>query len=171
MRKEIYDFITSDSTDIRARLVGVVNQGQANEYYVTKKFNNDYFGSAYITLTKLLLMRAEVAVETGDLSTAVTDINKIINRAYPGNTAKEASTALGTDLLILIREERRKELFCEGDRTYYLRRLGAFGSSSVKPVTGVTIRSAPWNCPGLALQFPSTEASSVFFLNETGGCN
>jgi hypothetical protein len=171
LRKEIYDLITSDTTDIRARLVGVVNEGKANEFFVSKKFNNDYFGSAYITLTKLLLMRAEVAAETGDLSTAVADINKIINRAYPGNTAKEATTALGEDLLVLIREERRKELFCEGDRTYYMKRLGAFGSTSVKPVTGVTIRSAPWNCPGLALQFPSTEVTSVFILNETGGCN
>ncbi len=171
LRKEIYDLITSDSTDIRSRLVGVVNEGQANEFFVSKKFNNDYFGAAYITLTKLLLMRAEVAAETGDLSTAVADINKIINRAYPGNTAKEATIALGADLLVLIREERRKELFCEGDRTYYLKRLGAFGSSSVKPVTGVTVRSAPWNCPGLALQFPSTEATAVFILNETGGCN
>ncbi len=171
LRKELYDFIKQDSTDIRGNLVGVVNEGKANEYYVCKKFNNDYFGTPYVSLTKLLLTRAEVNAELGNLNAAVEDINKIIKRAYPGNTAKEASIALGADLLILIREERRKELFCEGDRTYYLKRLGAFGASSIKPVNSVTIRSAPWNCPGLSLQFPSTEVTAVFILNETGGCN
>ncbi len=172
VRKELYDLINSDTTDIRSRLVGVVNAGQANEYYVCNKFNNEYFASPCLTLTQLLLTRAEAAAETNDLATASSDINKIIARAYPGNANKLTTPALGVaSLLTVIRDERRKELFCEGDRTQSLKRIGAFGLSSQLPVNGLTIRNAPWNCPGMALQFPAVERSNLFIMNETGGCN
>lgn len=171
IRKELYDLIMSDTTDARRKLVKIFNQGQANEFYTCSKFNNDYFGSPYLTLTKLLLTRAEIAAETGDLTTASDDVNRIIARAYPGNANKLTSAGLGaSNLLVIIREERRKELFAEGDRTNQMKRIGALGVNSQLPNTSVTIRNAPWNCPGLALQFPSTEVTSVFILNETGGC-
>ena len=171
--QELYNFIKQDTTDARGNLIDVVNEGQANQYFVTKKFNNDYFGAPYITLTQLLLTRAEVLAELNqNTSQAVSDINQIIARAYPGNANKLLpSNESAANIVSTVRSERRKELFCEGDRVQYLKRLGAFGATSVAPVTNLTIRSAPWNCPGLALQFPSTEQTSVFIMNETGGCN
>lgn len=172
IRREIYNLIKDDSTDIRGNLVGVVNEGQANEYFICRKFNNDYFACPYLTLTQMLLTRAEVAAELGDAGTASDDLNLIIARAYPGNAAKLTSAGLGAaNLLVIARTERRKELFCEGDRVQSLKRIGARGTNSLVPNSAVTIRSAPWNCPGLALQFPSTEQTSVFIMNETGGCN
>lgn len=172
IRKELYDFIKSDTTDIRAKLVSVFNEGQANEYYTCNKFNNEYFASPCLTLTQLLLTRAEAAAETNDLTTASNDINRIIARAYPGNNNKLTNPAIGTaSLLTVIREERRKELFCEGDRIQSLKRIGAYGFTSQLPVNGLTIRNAPWNCPGMVLQFPAVERSNLFIMNETGGCN
>jgi hypothetical protein len=147
-----------------------MNPNTPKQYRVLKKFNADYFSVPLINTTQLLLTRAEVLAELGqDLGQAVTDVNAIIKRAYPGNNNKEvAANADARTILLTVRAERRKELFCEGDRVNYLKRIGALAN----PLDGaITIRNAVWNCPGLALQFPSSERTSIFVMNETGGCN
>jgi hypothetical protein len=56
----------------------------------------------------------------------------------------------------------------EGIRTQDLKRIGA-----LEDPTGsgfVTIRNSKWNCPGLALQFPVNENTSIFEFNPEGGC-
>jgi hypothetical protein len=46
-----------------------------------------------------------------------------------------------------------------------LKRRGAKGEN-------IIIRGAPWNCPGMALQFPNGEFTSALFTgNPEGGCN
>ena len=46
-----------------------------------------------------------------------------------------------------------------------LQRHGAMGED-------VTIRNAPWDCPGMALQFSASEGNVAGFeFNEVGGCN
>jgi hypothetical protein len=167
---DIYNLIAADTTDARIQFFGTMNPGSPKQYHVLKKFNEDYFPVPLINMTQLVLTRAEVLAELGqDLGQAVTDINAIIKRAYRGNKDKEiAANADARTILLTVRAERRKELFCEGDRVNYLKRIGALAN----PLDGaITIRNAVWNCPGLALQFPSSERTSIFVMNETGGCN
>ena len=172
LSKELYLLLTSDTLDKRGKnLVQIFNAGKDNEYYGCKKFNSDFFGVPYLNVTDMLLTRAELEAETGDLNSAITDINKIIHRAYADSTTREISAgANATDVLAAIRKERRLELFCEGDRVQSLKRRGANNTDpSYDP--NLKIRNAPWNCPGLTLQFPSVETGAGFIFNGTGGCN
>ena len=165
--KELFDLIKADSTDIRGNLVREYNSGQANAYYAVRKFDDVYFGTPAITVTHLIFARAEILARTSNTPQAVVDINKIIERAYPGNANKLLpSNASQTDILNTIVLERRKEFFAEGDRLSYIRRLGAFYNR-----TGTVIRGANWDCDGLTFQFPSNEKSAVFIFNPTNSCN
>lgn len=165
--KDLYNIITADSTDARSKLVKIVNSGKATEFYGVTKFDDIYFGTPSITLTQLLLTRAEALARTGtNLTQAVSDVNQIINRAYPTNPNKAlASNADASTILSTVVSERRKELFAEGDRLSNAKRMAAFYNRSA------TIRNAPWDCNGLVFQFPSNEKSAVFVFNPSGGCN
>lgn len=172
LSKELYLLLTSDTLDKRGKnLVQLFNAGKDNEYYGCKKFNSDFFGVPYLNMTDIILTRAELAAETGDLPTAISDVNKIIYRAYADSTTKVLSGgANATDVLAEIRKQRRLELFCEGDRVQSLKRRGA--NNTDPSYTGnLKIRNAPWSCPGLTLQFPSVETGAGFIFNGTGGCN
>lgn len=164
---ELYTLLTVDTFDLRGKtLVTVKNQGKDNERYAVKKFDADYFGVPVLTLTDMYLTRAEVLAEKGNISAAADDINKIVGRAYSDSTGKSLSpNSTQSGALTFIRLQRRLELFCEGDRVQELKRIGAFQSPNL------TIRNAPWNCPGMALQFPSTETGAGFIFNQSGGCN
>lgn len=165
--QELYNLITSDTTDIRASLVGIYNKDKATEFYGVKKYDDNYFGTPSITLTQLLLTRAEVLARLGtDLPQAVSDVNQIINRAYPTNPNK--ALALNSDAATILSNvliERRKELFSEGDRLSNLKRIAAYYDRSA------SIRGSSWDCNGLVFQFPSNEKSGVFVFNPSGGCN
>jgi hypothetical protein len=166
--RELYLMFKSDSSDKRGKtLVQVFNEGKDNEFFAVSKFNRDYFGVPYLHLTDMLLTRAELLASSGtDLATAIADVNKIIARAYSDSTAKmlPAGAPQGT-VLAEVRKQRRLEMFCEGDRVQELKRLGAKGEANI------TIRNAPWNCPGMVLQFPSVETGQGFVFNPSGGCN
>jgi hypothetical protein len=165
--QDLYNLITTDTSDDRANLVKVVNEGKASEFYGVTKFDDIYFGTPSITLTQLLLTRAELLARTGsNLPQAVEDVNKIIVRAYPRNRNKDlASNSDAALILSTVLSERRKELFAEGDRLSNLKRMAAFYNRSA------TIRTSPWDCNGLVFQFPSNEKSAVFVFNPSGGCN
>jgi len=106
------------------------------------------------------LIRAEAYASLGtNVATAQEDINEIRTRA-----GLSALTSTGSQLLQDIRLERRKELCFEGDRTTQIKRMGVLGNESLS-------RNAPWNCPGMVLQFPGSENTVIgFTLNPTGGC-
>lgn len=165
--KDVYNLITSDSTDARAKLVKIVNEGKASEFCGVTKFDDIFFGTPSITLTQLLLTRAEALARLGtNLTQAVGDINQIIARAYPTNANKLlASNSDASLILSTVISERRKELFAEGDRLSNLKRMAAFYDRTA------TIRNSPWDCNGLVFQFPSNEKSAVFVFNPSGGCN
>ncbi|MES2780418.1 MAG: RagB/SusD family nutrient uptake outer membrane protein [Bacteroidota bacterium] len=172
LSKELYTLLTADTLDKRGKnLVQIFNAGKDNEYYGCKKFNSDFFGVPYLNMTDLVLTRAELAAETGDLATAIGDINKIIYRAYADSTTKIlAGGANASDVLAEIRKQRRLELFCEGDRVQSLKRRGA-NNTDPSYNSNLKIRNASWYCPGLTLQFPSVETGAGFVFNGTGGCN
>lgn len=170
MSDELYTLMTSDTTDRRRKFAALLNAGQPNEVKVTTKFNLNNFSTAYLHLTDMLLMRAEILALGGNSAGAIADLNLIIRRAYGAGSAKETSVAAltGTALVNEIRNQRRIEMHMEGDRLEQLKRIGAFHSGA----TPVMIRNAPWNCNGMVLQFPSSAGTvKGFVFNPEGGCD
>lgn len=165
MSKEFYDLVAATADDMRDSVwMSLLNEGNPNEIVVQSKFNYDFIDVPIIHLTKLKLIRAEaLASVNSDLATAIQDVNDIRERAYGGTTQNLMAGATASEILTAVRYERRVELMCEGDRGHEMKRLGVLGEIQ-------TIRGADWNCPGQVLQFPSVERSSVFVLNEEGGC-
>ena len=130
------------------------------------RFNEkEYFNVPLVHLTMLHLLRAECYGELGsDLETAIADINAIRARAFGAGNNDLASEATAAEVILAAREEYRKETACEGHWTDQLLRRGAMGED-------ITIRYAPWDCPGMSLQFSNTESTvQGFELNEEGGC-
>ena len=136
-----------------------------NILYVTNLFNATPFHIPLVTLTEMHLTRAEcLAYLNQDLATAIADVNAIRERARGNSGTNLPSSASADDIRDAARIERRYELFGTGDRVQQLKRRGVEGEE-------IVIRDAPWDCPGMVLQFPAVERVDGFPLNETGGCN
>ncbi|MCG9879441.1 MAG: RagB/SusD family nutrient uptake outer membrane protein [Bacteroidia bacterium] len=165
---ELYNLLSSDTTDRRSKFVGLINAGQVNEIKVSTKFNLNNFATPYLTLTDMLLMRAEIFAIQSNSGAAILDLGLIVKRAYGETSTKYVSLSAlnGQALIDEIRLQRRIEMHLEGDRLTQLKRIGAFHSTST------TIRNAPWNCPGMVLQFPASAGTvQGFIFNPEGGCN
>ncbi|POY37398.1 hypothetical protein C3K47_06450 [Solitalea longa] len=136
---------------------------------VLTKYNSSVFELPVIHLTEMKLTRAESAGELNDaakMAVGIQDINDILARAY-GSTVPPLATNSSSALVITTaRQQRILEMVGEGDRLTQIKRIGASGEN-------VITRGAPWNCPGMVLQFPQAEiANSVDFpRNPEGGCN
>ena len=151
--QDLYNSIPS--TDKRKALLEETD----GEYFLNK-FNKGILHVPLVHYTELLLIRAEAAAETNSLSQAENDINLILNRAG----LSTISGLTKTQLINLVREQRRIELLGEGNRINDLKRIGV-------NETSLTIRNAPWNCNGIIFQSPATEVFTGFIQNPTGGCN
>ncbi|MCO4294390.1 RagB/SusD family nutrient uptake outer membrane protein [Solitalea sp. MAHUQ-68] len=142
---------------------------QVQGFGVLTKYNSSVFELPIIHLTEMKLTRAESAGELNDASkmaVGIQDLNDILARAY-GNTIPPLATNSSAALVITTaRQQRILEMVGEGDRLTQIKRIGASGEN-------VITRGAPWNCPGMVLQFPQAEiANSVNFpKNPEGGCN
>ena len=80
------------------------------------------------------------------------------------DAAKDAG-ATAADIVEAARYDYRKETVGMGLWVEQLQRHGAMGED-------ITIRNAPWDCPGMALQFSASEGNVAGFeFNEVGGCN
>ena len=119
-------------------------------------------------ITELKLIRAESAVELNqNIPVAISDINDITTRAYDGFLAPLDGTATLPVIKARIRTERKLEMVYEScDRLQEIKRIGAKGEVSVSH------DNAPWDCNGMALQFPASEfnVNANFAPNPTGGC-
>ena len=160
---------TADTADKRSKFYLIFNAGDASETYGITKFNSDFLSNPISYLSQLKLMRAEaLAILNSDLTTAIGDVNDIMQRAYGSSNKNLPSNTPAADVIAMARKQRRLEFPCEGIRVQDLKRIGAkedpSGSGSVM------IRTSKWNCPGLALQFPVSENTSVFEFNAEGGC-
>jgi starch-binding outer membrane protein, SusD/RagB family len=135
--------------------------------YSINKYKHPSFVLPVIHLTELKLIRAESAAELDqNLATAIADINDITNRAYAGTLAPLGGGASAATIKARVRSERILEMaFESGDRLQQIKRIGAKGETSMS-------RTAPWNCLGMALQFPATETNvnSNFIQNPIGTC-
>jgi hypothetical protein len=154
-------FLNADTNDIRAKewLREIVVGG--NSTFGVSRFDRTFMWVPLLHLTEMKLTRAEALASLGsDPVTAQNDLNEIRNRA-----GLNSINPVGADLLEAVRQERRKELCFEGDRVAQIKRYGVLGEPSES-------RGAPWNCPGMVLQFPGSENAVIGFeLNPTGGCN
>lgn len=135
-----------------------------NLFYVTNKFDAEFFHVPVLSHTQMMLIRAECAgVLNLGLEDAIDDINRIRERAYGGIIANLPNTANAQEVIEAARIESRFELAFTGQRTHDLKRRGVQGEN-------IVVRGAPWDCAGMVLQFPSTEQTDLFPLNPAGGC-
>jgi hypothetical protein len=86
-------------------------------------------------------------------------------RAFGAGINVLSSGASAQEIVTAARDEFRKETISEGLRLDQIRRQGALGEN-------VLVRNAPWDCPGMAIQFPNSEFTGAAFIgNPEGGCN
>lgn len=159
--KTFFDLATADTNDLRSQWFDVLFPGESNQAYGVAKFNFEFLEVPVIHYTEMKLIKAECLFEAGDQVGALAEINDL--RARAG--AELLSGISGAELFNAIHYERRLEMCFEGDRVFQLKRLGVRGLIQ-------TIRNAPWNCNGMAIQFPNSEGTGGGFLfNPEGGCN
>jgi hypothetical protein len=157
--------IAMQGHDRRSAFYEAKNPGKANEYFVCHKFDKDYFNMPLLHYTDLMLLRAECLLETGgDKATAIDDVDRVRKRAYGTNWIALDNMIPNQQLMDSLRLQRKLEMAFEGDWTLQQRRMGAKGLN-------VKIRNSPWNCPGMVLQFPSSENTKGFVFNQEGGCD
>ena len=160
--QETFGTLPDTSVDKRAEWFTISNGGTSNERYLLNKFPLEMLNMPLIYLTDIKLLRAEANAILGtNLSQAIDDVNDIRTRANFSILLPPTTNAEG--IIIGAQRERRIEMSGEGDWVQHLKRRGASGEN-------IIIRDAPWNCPGMILQFPSTENTNVFEMNIEGGC-
>ncbi|MEM6271186.1 MAG: RagB/SusD family nutrient uptake outer membrane protein [Bacteroidota bacterium] len=154
----------ADTADLRRQWYISQDTLQASERIYLTRFNADFFNVPIVHLAEVMLIRAECAVELGDLTTAESDLNAIRTRAGldPVNPGQGANA-----LRTFIQAERRLELVGEGNRLHDLKRQAVNGNPSL------TINGAPWDCAGMVVQLPDEEAAGnpEIVLNPEGNCN
>lgn len=166
---DLYNLIHADTTDRRNNFLKTVVKDGVQTILTTKFDLQTVFACPYITLTELLLTRAEcLGMLNSNISQGVDDLNKIIRRAYGSSTTRALSaSADAATLLSETRLQRRLEMFCEGDRLQQFKRIAVASTNNPQE-----IRGAKWNCPGMILQFPGSEGTSANFIyNPTTVCN
>jgi hypothetical protein len=164
--KELYDTYVTDTNDARVQqFLELLNPGTPEEFVAIRKFNRQIFDVAILHLTDLKLLRAEALALSGtDLATAIQDVNDVRERAYGSANRNLGASASASAIIDAARYERRIEMLGEGDRIQQLKRRGALEGEAIE------IRGDDWNCPGMIIQFPATERTSLFELNPQGGC-
>lgn len=166
--KEFYDQYAGNPDDARLAFFQLQNPDQPNELVAVYKFDKDYFNVPVLHLTDMHLLRAEALLylSSSNAAAAAADVNLIRERAYGATSPLllDPNSATASEVLQAVRFERRIEMFGEGDRIQQLKRRGASGEA-------ITVRGgAPWNCPGMVIQFPISEKTDLFEMNQTGGC-
>jgi len=164
MTEELYQLQTGQGAiGLRPPLYVTVTQEDI-PYYVTNMFEPEFFHIPILTITQMKLIRAESAAELGtNFGVAIQDINDIRERAYGTNAFDLIGSATGEDIIEAARLERRLEFPFNGQRLHDLKRMGSQGED-------IEVRGVPYDCPGMLIQFPSTEGTDLFPLNPSGGC-
>lgn len=169
LSQDAYDLFATNPLDNRNSWVQAA-QGQFQLLRFGTQATNtnriNFFPIPILRLTVLKLIRAESCGELGtDLTTAIDDVNDIRERAF-GNTSQNLNAGAGSaEIIDAARLEFRKETMGEGLWVDQLKRRGARGEN-------INVRNAPWNCNGMAIQFPQSEGTGVSFVfNPQGGCN
>ncbi|MEN9333966.1 MAG: hypothetical protein RLY35_1146 [Bacteroidota bacterium] len=169
----------ASSNEVEVPFVQLINQNSADkrkdawmatsgsQITLTKFQSKVAFNIPLMYQTEMMLIRAEAIAyaQTGRLSEAIADINAIRSRAYSQDNSL-SSNATAEQVKEAARKEYRLETIGEGKWLDQFRRIAIESNTTLK------IRTSPWNCPGMALQFPNNEFTSALFVgNPEGGCN
>jgi starch-binding outer membrane protein, SusD/RagB family len=164
LSEEFATFLNLNQADQR---IGAWTEVVGNRSFLKRFYEEQVYSIPIIHLTELKLIRAEAQASKagGDLGEARADINDILNRAFEPGTNEIPESATAEQIKQEARKQYRIETIGEGKYVDQLRRRGALGET-------VIIRGAPYNCPGMAIQFPNAESTVIGFeLNPEGGCN
>ncbi len=169
LSQEANNFFTQTPADLRNQwITQAAGQSQLKRFgdVTTNNANINFFDIPILRLTVIKLIRAESLGSLGtDKATAIDDLNAIRNRAFLPGTNEVSSSESFENIVAFAREEFRKETIAEGLFVDQLKRRGAMGES-------IMIRNAPWNCDGMAIQFPISENTGAgFVFNPRAGCN
>lgn len=164
MSEEFFNGVTGNSPGAPRASLYEEREVDGNTFYVTNMFNAEFFNIPIFSYTQMMLIRAESAGELNqNIAQAIEDINAIRVRAYGGVLNNLTLSATAQDVINAARTESRYELAFTGQRFHDIKRRGTQGEPLI-------VRGAPWDCPGMVLQFPSTEETDLFPLNPSGGC-
>jgi tetratricopeptide (TPR) repeat protein len=158
---EFYNFVNLNSADDRLGWM----QADGGKYRNLRFKDKIFFNIPIIYTSELRLIRAEALAELGqNLGTAIEDINAIRDRAFGIGLNDLDANSTAAQIIDAARREYRIETMGEGKWVDQLKRRGAKGEN-------IIVRGAPWNCDGMALQFPNSEFTSALFVgNPEGGC-
>jgi len=164
LSQDIYGLATADPNDLRGQLwYKPIEGGAALLTQCTKFGYTTAINVPLAHLSELKLIRAEAAAELQN-PIALQDLNDLRIRAGVQPIGNGTSFS---DLITLIRAERRLELVAEGNRLHDLKR------QAVRDLPNLKIRGiAPWDCPGMVCQLPDNElrGNPNMDPNPAGGC-
>lgn len=129
----------------------------------TYRFKGSYDGSNYggnafngIATDEIYLIRAECFARRGDKDAALNDLNTLMEKRWKNNgTWIPFTTASSQDALIIILQERRKELIQRGLRWADIKRLNKEGANIIlKRELNSTVYILSPNSPRYALPIP-----------------
>jgi starch-binding outer membrane protein, SusD/RagB family len=167
LSEEFYNFMVLTPSDKRYQEWVLSENGQFRSLRFGSNADQTYFFPIPILrLTVINLIHAEACAQTGsNLQAAIDEINAIRERAYAPTPNPIDNNSSASEIIDVAREEFRKETFCEGLWIDQIKRIGASEGNYI-------VRGAPWNCPGMAIQFPVNEFNGNSFVgNDEGGCN
>lgn len=181
---EGYTFIGSSSTSIqlRAEFVSIVDSSdlrlsnwmghyadENREYHYVHKYkdrssiNNMTEYSMVMRLAEQYLIRAEARAALGDISGAIADLDKIRGRSGLKLITNINSTINTEELIDLIMEERKRELFAEwGHRWLDLKRRN-------RAEEELTDKTASWEETDILYPIPAEERSKNPNLDQNPG--
>jgi starch-binding outer membrane protein, SusD/RagB family len=124
------------ANDLR-RVIYLVKDSDTTSSYKTISNNGDFLYNG-ISVDEVLLTRAECYARLGNVSTAIQDLNNLLEKRWKAATFIPYTASNTTDALNLILAERQKELLNRGTRWSDIRRLNmdAISATSLKRVIG-----------------------------------
>ena len=164
---ELANAITNDSLDARINWLGYQIVSEKKRYYPYKYKNTDnataanYELQVQFRLAEQYLIRAEARAHLNDIEGALADINAIRSRAKVAPV--EANTT--AEVLMLVEEERRKELFIEGQghRWFDLKRTSRADAVYSK------LDYKKWESHKILLPIPETQILRNLSLTQNPG--
>ena len=164
---ELAQAITSDTLDARINWLGYQMVSDKKRYYPYKYKNNanataaNYELQVQLRLAEQYLIRAEARAHLNDIEGALADINAIRSRAKVAPV--EATTT--AEVLTLVEEERRKELFIEGQahRWFDLKRTSRADAVYSK------LDYKKWESHKILLPIPETQILRNLALTQNPG--
>lgn len=137
-----------------------------HQYDLRKKafFRNNGFRGSYtgmaalfsgISTSEVYLMRAESYARAGNISAAIEDLNRLLEKRFVVNTFVPLAANTAAEALSLILAERRKELIMRGLRWMDVKRLNKEGANiTLKRIIDGKTYLLPPDDPGYALPIP-----------------